>query len=534
MSSITRRTEITSINGTPEKRLFLSIISDYDLRTGLCELIDNALDQGVANQTLGELEVSIMLDADRQLIQVADNAGGVRDSDLRLLVAPGASDQKFGRESIGIFGVGGKRAGVALGELVEIRTRHPKGKSVQINIDSDWLASDEWQLAAYAISPIEKGVTIVDISKLRRSFSAADIENICSHLSETYAWFIDQGCEIRLNGDLIVGKGFDYWAYPPGFGPREAKFGLKPDGKQDVNVTITAGLITDRDPEADNYGVYFYCNNRLIVKELRTRDVGYFVASEAGVPHPDASLCRVIVELNGPAELMPWNSSKSGINYHHPVFLSIRPRLLELVKYYSSLSRRLKHEWETQVYPHTNGTPILIPKEEVQSARKIVLPKLPRVRKLARADELKEANLRVLKAKPWTLGLVEALGMVDVLLKQSLDTKNRAALILLDSNFEIALKEFIVNRTDLFRPDVYNDSKIANIFKARHQVINEVKAHVDLPPPLLAKVNHYYNLRNKLVHERATVGITDTQIQDYRSTVEKVLSKLFGLKFPNV
>lgn len=34
----------------------------------------------------------------------------------------------------------------------------------------------------------------------------------------------------------------------------------------------------------------------------------------------------------------------------------------------------------------------------------------------------------------------------DLIGRQKFETKNRTALILLDSNFEIALKEFIVNR----------------------------------------------------------------------------------------
>ena len=122
--------------------------------------------------------------------------------------------------------------------------------------------------------------------------------------------------------------------------------------------------------------------------------------------------------------------------------------------------------------------------------------------------------------------------MVDLIVKQKAETKNRVALILLDSNFEIALKEFIVNRTDLFPPHTYNDAKILQLFKARHSVINEVKAHVSLTAALLSKVQHYYNLRNKLVHERATVGITDAQVLDYRKIVEKVLGLLFNLKFP--
>jgi hypothetical protein len=55
---------------------------------------------------------------------------------------------------------------------------------------------------------------------------------------------------------------------------------------------------------------------------------------------------------------------------------------------------------------------------------------------------------------------------------------------------------------------------------------------VTLSTTLLGKVQHYYGLRNKLIHERATVGITDAMVTDYRRTVELVLRKLFKLKFP--
>jgi hypothetical protein len=72
---------------------------------------------------------------------------------------------------------------------------------------------------------------------------------------------------------------------------------VSPVSGRTVDVRMTAGLIRDQDPELENYGVYFSCNRRLIVKELRVRDVGYFVPGEAGVPHPDASLCRVLASV---------------------------------------------------------------------------------------------------------------------------------------------------------------------------------------------------------------------------------------------
>jgi hypothetical protein len=49
----------------PEKRMFLSIISDYDVKTGICELIDNAIDLWTSSNRKKELRVDVELDAVR-------------------------------------------------------------------------------------------------------------------------------------------------------------------------------------------------------------------------------------------------------------------------------------------------------------------------------------------------------------------------------------------------------------------------------------------------------------------------------------
>jgi hypothetical protein len=114
--------------------MYWSIISDYGLRTGLCELVDNSLDRWTIAKQNKPLTVDITLDANRQLISVTDNAGGVREGQLRVLLAPGGSLNDPNAELIGIFGVGSKRAGIALGEHVEIRTRYRKERSLQLDI----------------------------------------------------------------------------------------------------------------------------------------------------------------------------------------------------------------------------------------------------------------------------------------------------------------------------------------------------------------------------------------------------------------
>src|SRR5687768_14836718 len=123
MTDIPHKSEAARLDGTPEKRMFWSIISDYNLTLGLAELVDNAIDLWQAQGKRQPLHIRVSLDVQRQLIAVHDNAGGVRRDELRFLVAPGGSRNDPAAQVIGIFGVGSKRAGVALGERVLISTR---------------------------------------------------------------------------------------------------------------------------------------------------------------------------------------------------------------------------------------------------------------------------------------------------------------------------------------------------------------------------------------------------------------------------
>ena len=129
--------EVKVVDGTPEKRLFWSIISDYELKTSVCELIDNALDIWLKGGKSDSLTIKLVLDCDRQLIRIQDNAGGVPEGDHRVLVSPGGTLNSPDENIIGLFGVGSKRAVVALAEETKILTRHKDGPSYEIDINQD-------------------------------------------------------------------------------------------------------------------------------------------------------------------------------------------------------------------------------------------------------------------------------------------------------------------------------------------------------------------------------------------------------------
>jgi hypothetical protein len=64
----------------------------------------------------------------------ARRCGGVQRKDTRLLISPGATGNPANIEVIDIFGVGGKREAVELGERVEIKTRYKKEKSLHTKL----------------------------------------------------------------------------------------------------------------------------------------------------------------------------------------------------------------------------------------------------------------------------------------------------------------------------------------------------------------------------------------------------------------
>jgi hypothetical protein len=78
---------VDNLDAVPSKRLFQSIIADYDINKSVCELIDNALDVWVRGGRTATVAISISLDTRQQTITVRGNAGGVHDVVRRMAFA---------------------------------------------------------------------------------------------------------------------------------------------------------------------------------------------------------------------------------------------------------------------------------------------------------------------------------------------------------------------------------------------------------------------------------------------------------------
>jgi hypothetical protein len=523
---------VGDVDGTPEKRMYWSIISDYGFDTALAELIDNAIDNWSKQGRADELVVELVLNDQDQSIVISDNSGGVPELGHSNLVSPGSSSNDPNGSSIGVFGVGSKRAVVALAKNIRIQTRHGHGATFQFDIDEQWLSETSWALPKFITDSIAIGSTKIDLSRLRIPITQEIAKTIPDRLAKIYGKFLSHTkFRLLLGRRLIKPITFDSWSFPTGYEPICLRGKIEDTEGGVVDYEIKGGLMDIGAYKRGEYGVYCYCNGRLIAEAVRDPEVG-FVSGLAGLPHSEASLARVVCEISGPAKLMPWNSFKTGINYHHKTFRAIRERLIEKVSYYASLSRRLAKHKEDEVFRFTTGEFRDIQLTKTGDVQAVSLPPLPRVKR-DYVDRLLTSNRSLIRDKPWTLGLIESIAAVEIMTKQrNLQTKNRIALLLLDSAFEIGLKEFLVHQNK----EPLREDELKQIFKSGGRPDAWIRVKKLLPENAIGsvvetKIEHFYKLRNKLVHQIATTEPALADVQSSRDAVEKVMNLLFEIDF---
>ncbi|TGL55258.1 ATP-binding protein [Leptospira wolffii] len=522
--------QIDTQDATPGKALYRSIIADYDTETSLCELIDNAIDVWTIKGKNFNLIINIIIDIQRQVIRVTDNAGGIQKDNLHFVIGPGHSSNESSANIIGIFGVGSKRSVIALSPQITIKSKYKKQPTYTIEITDEWLKTDDWRFPIFQDGEIEPNSTEIEMVKIRKVLNKDSLWLIRNHLSDVYGKLLDdKKIQIFLNGDLLKGTKFDEsWSYNDIVPPKGYAIEVNLNGRI-VNVKFTGGITCEGgDSGWGDFGVYVYCNERLIVKRMKTYDVG-FGKGQAGEPHNYMSLTRVIVEINGPADLMPWNSSKNGIDTKHEVFNLLRPQLVDLVKHYTAGSKSLFPERKEKVFIFSKGKVKYEALDSISQIDTSLLPVIPKIKKSI-FHKIKQANQALADSDPWIVGTYESVAIAESIKTKNFETKNRVILILLDSSIEIAFKDYLTNKISEF----YNDAKLTDIFEKRHKVHDAVKKHsgTSLDATDWTNLNYFYRLRCDLVHRRTTANVTDSDIAKFTKLTKKVHKKLLGIKYP--
>ncbi|SDQ28036.1 ATP-binding protein [Brevundimonas sp. 374] len=523
------------VDAVPSKRLFLSIIADYDLNRSICELVDNGLDVWTRGGKAREIMIDIWLDQDERTIVVEDNAGGLARGELSYIVGPGQSGSAapnavaIGQtastdETIGIFGVGTKRAVVALSKDIAITTRHGSAGAFQIAFDESWLNRESWLLQVHEVDGLAPGVTRVELQKLRLELTDELESNLRHHLGATYGRFLNKpGVTLRLNDEKIEPRFFEQWSYPPQHGPRRFSGQLTAPSGRVLTIDILAGLSNESSPATGEYGVYFYCNDRLVAPAMKSFEVG-FTKGQAGVPHPKLSLTKIIVSISGHADEMPWNSSKSDINSKHHVFVEIREWLVDVVKHYAAYSRGYMGDWVEKVFPYTKGTIETHEVGDFLKAKKATLPAAPKSRPRY-AERVNSANHAVAKSKPHVISLFEGVVASKAVSGQTLVYRNWFALSLLETTMIAAFKAYLVNHT---RHD-FSDKELHGLLVWKRSAPATLQATIKLPSDLWTRLGSIARLKYDLMFSKAEPRVSDKELSEAEAAVEELLKRLFKL-----
>ena len=355
---------------SPTKQFFVSMLTrDISLADAILDLVDNCLDGALRLADGGNVDyaqhfVKIEIAADH--FTIADNCGGIpRDVAKKYAFKMGRDpddDRDSDTETIGMYGVGMKRAIFKMGHNALVRTRSDKD-TFEVPITSDWLDAKNWDPLPInepteASEKLNAPGTTIHVSELyegvARHFANAAFENeVRTAISEHFTMFLQEGLDVTLNGtrvepvrvEVLVSKRED----------RPAPF-IYRKTIDDVIVSITVGLNTgkslgndddddagfERDRSSATAGWTVLCNDRAVIVGDKSRLTGW----GDGIPlyHPQFAIITGIIEFRSKrADKLPVTTTKRALDTSSNVWLESLVKMKEGMRIWISYTNQWKN-----------------------------------------------------------------------------------------------------------------------------------------------------------------------------------------------
>lgn len=336
---------------TPTRRLFIDMLTaDIAMEDALLDLIDNSIDSLIENQSIS-LNRSL-LDPDARLtepaqvtillspagIEITDDCGGMDPDDARdFYFRLGYTTKRT--SSLGVYGIGMKRALFKLGDAFCVESWHSNGAfKVWLTSVDEWAKdpSQEWHIPYERLSPDNHGagtritVTSVRPEIIERLNDGTLLRTLTQYVASTYSLFLDRFVHIRINDVPIVAKPI----------PIAASDALPialhhAEPLPDVQCSLVAGLAQRQNDRwsAESAGWYVLCNGRVVVSADKTLRTGW---GEAGYLPAFKDNFRGFIGIayfwsTEPAKL-PWTTTKRGLNRDAESFQNVRPEMASTAK----------------------------------------------------------------------------------------------------------------------------------------------------------------------------------------------------------
>lgn len=329
------------IEAIPTKRLFIDILTrDISVRACILDLIDNSVDAYIRNELSVRREIRLNISKDE--FEIFDNCGGIEYNFLKTTVFRfGADIIERDKPTLGIYGIGLKRAILKIGKTILMET-DDGNKYCSIHLDVDeWSETEEWRIPfVYGdsrLSSDEKPYTKIVINNLYESIkNKFDLDSFVNDIKDsihiTYTFFIENNIDFYVNDDVKIEQ------YPvkirsvDKYAPTRFK-----DSFEGVNFEIICFIDPSEGRSARELGKRgwnVFCNKRLILAEDTTTTTGWSGSKEE-LPkyHPIYNDFRgiVFIQSEDPSKL-PLNTSKTGLDIETSIYDYIRNKMIRTAR----------------------------------------------------------------------------------------------------------------------------------------------------------------------------------------------------------
>ena len=361
----------------PTKAFFVRMITrDISLEDCILDLIDNSVDgawhqegsrpMGLADGAdLSAYRIDLEIAVDRFAIR--DNCGG-----MSLDVAADHAFS-FGRSStaehddfsIGVYGIGMKRAVFKLGKDIRVRStfRQADGSRLSFAVPIDvgaWLANDDppWDFDIVNDEALsENGVEIVveDLTQgTATSFdSPAFVQNLKRIIARDYSLHLQRGLRVTLNGEPVAGWALEL-RQSEDYAPMRVEYEDEVEGDL-VSIEIIGGMAApppdDVDPDESEegdrrFGWYVVCNGRIVLAADKTSITGWGTENWPQWHYQYSGFVGVILFTAKRATALPLTTTKRSVDTSSEVFRRARPRMREVSKNWIAYTNQRKQALE--------------------------------------------------------------------------------------------------------------------------------------------------------------------------------------------
>lgn len=343
------------IDASPTKEFFIYMLTrDIPLSRAVLDLVDNSVDgakRARATATFDGLWVRVELNHDR--FRIVDNCGGIPVDIARNYAF------RFGRPknapattgSVGNFGVGMKRTFFKLGRRFAVDSTTSSSR-FKINVPvEEWKSmgeaqhADEWHFKFDHVDenltnvPPEQIGTSIEVTELYETVAQSfQLENFITGLKNeirmAHTVSMDRGLAISVNGIPLRHEPqhlFVSDALKPAFVektyPRESLDGLE---GPPVHVKLYAGVA---ERSYHDGGWYVFCNGRLVIRADQSQTTIWGSAHDMRQYHPDFAYFRGYAYFDSDnAALLPWTTTKTGVDADSPLYMNVRQEMIEISK----------------------------------------------------------------------------------------------------------------------------------------------------------------------------------------------------------